>query len=135
MSTILILDGTNAILGRLASYAAKQALLGKEVAVVNCEKLVISGNRKIILENYREVRAKGGSSQKGPYFPTQPARIMKRTIRGMLSYKEGRGAAALKKIKCYEGLPKEFAEFKKEQMFNAKGMRTMNLAEVSEELR
>ena len=110
MSTLLVLDGTNAILGRLASYAAKQALLGKEVAVVNCEKLVISGNRKIILENYKEVRAKGGSSQKGPYFPTQSARIMKRTIRGMLSYKEGRGAAALKKIKCYEGLPKEFVE-------------------------
>ena len=131
----IVLDGTNAVLGRLASYAAKQALLGKEVAVVNCEKLAISGNKKIILQNYKDVRSKGGSSQKGPYFPTQPARIMKRTIRGMLSHKEGRGAAALKRIKCYEGLPKEFAESKAEQVFQAKGMKTMSLAEISEELR
>ncbi|MEK6792519.1 MAG: 50S ribosomal protein L13 [Nanoarchaeota archaeon] len=135
MITPLILDGTNAILGRLASYVAKQALLGKEVSIVNCEKIVISGNKKVILKRYRDIRAKGGSSQKGPYFPTQSAKIMKRTIRGMLSHKEGRGASALKRIKCYEGLPKEFVESKKEQAFQTKGMRTMNLAEVSGELR
>ncbi len=135
MNKSVVIDGAGAVLGRVASYAAKQALLGKEVAVVNCEKLVISGNKKIILGKYKEVRAKGGSSQKGPYFPTQSARIMKRTIRGMLSHKEGRGAVAFKKIKCYEGLSKEFAESKKEQFFQARGMKTMTLAEVSEELR
>ncbi len=135
MNKFIVLDGAGAVLGRVASYVAKQALLGKEVAVVNCEKLVISGNKKVILQNYKDVRAKGGSSQKGPYFPTQSARIMKRTIRGMLSHKEGRGAAAFKRIKCYEGLPKEFAESKKEQVFQARRMKTMSLGEVSEELR
>ena len=29
-----IIDGTNAVLGRLASYAAKQALLGEEIVIV-----------------------------------------------------------------------------------------------------
>lgn len=135
MNKSVIIDGTNALLGRIASYAAKQALLGKDVSVINCEKLVISGNKEVILEKYKKIRAKGGSSQKGPYFPTESAKIAKRTIRGMLSHKEGRGAAAFKKIKCYEGLPKEFVESKKEQMFQASGLKVMTLAELSEELR
>lgn len=135
MNKSLVIDATNSILGRLASHAAKQALLGKEISVVNCEKAVISGNRKVILDGYKEIRSKGGSSLKGPLFPTQPARIVKRTIRGMLSHKQGRGALALKKIKCYEGLPKEFENAKKEQGYQAKGITTITLQEVSEELR
>src|SRR5437762_546260 len=83
-------------LGRLASHAAKQALLGKEVSVINCEKTVISGNRRVVIQGYKEIRSKGGSSLKGPIFPTQPAQMVKRTIRGMLSHKDGRGALALK---------------------------------------
>ena len=135
MNNSLIIDGTNAILGRLASYAAKQALLSKNVSIVNCEKVVISGNRRIILEKYKEIRSKGGSSLKGPLFPTKPAAMVKRTIRGMLSHKEGRGANALKKIKCYEGLPKEFNESKLEVVQQASGITTTTLKEISEELR
>ena len=135
MNKSVIIDGTNALLGRVASYAAKQALLGKDVSVINCEKLVISGSKPVILDKYKTQRSRGGSSQKGPYFPTESAKIAKRTIRGMLSHKEGRGAAAFKKIKCYEGLPKEFAESKKEQMFQASGLKGITLADLSEELR
>ncbi|MEK6908449.1 MAG: 50S ribosomal protein L13 [Nanoarchaeota archaeon] len=131
----IVIDGSNAILGRLASHVAKQALFGKEVSVVNCEKTVVSGNRKVIVEKYKILRIKGGSSLKGPKFPTQPAMIVKRTIRGMLSHKQGRGADALKRVKCYEGLPEEFAESKKETIAQAKGMSTMTLKEISEELR
>ena len=130
----IVIDGDNAILGRLASYAAKQTLLGKYVAVVNCEKVMISGGRAKTLESYRVVRARGGHAQKGPYFPTQPAMIVKRTIRGMLSHKEGRGAAAFKRIRCYEGIPKEFAETKKEKIKDS-GAGVLSLKELSEELR
>src|SRR3989344_7942561 len=112
MSSAIVIDGTNAILGWLASYDAKQSLLGKNISILHCEKVVLSGNRSTTVAAYKELRAKGGSSQKGPYFPTQPAMIVKRTIRGMLSHKEGRGAAAFKRIRCYEGMPKEFAEAK-----------------------
>lgn len=135
MNKKLVVDGTNAILGRLASHVAKQALLGKDISVVNCEKVVISGNRRIALEGYKEIRAKGGSSQKGPLFPTKPAAIVKRTIRGMLSHKEGRGAAAFKRVRCYEGLPKEFAESKIESTHQAQGVVSISLKEISEELR
>ncbi len=134
MNTI-VYDGSQVALGRLASNVAKQALLGKNVVVVNCEKVLVSGARKTTVEAYKEIRAKGGYSQKGPYFPTQPAMIVKRTIRGMLSYKEGRGAQAFKKIKCYEGVPKEFAESQKESLNKANHISTTSLKEISEELR
>ena len=134
MNTI-VFDGANVILGRLASNVAKQALLGKNVVVLNCEKVVVSGARKITVEAYKEIRAKGGYSQKGPYFPTTTAMIVKRTIRGMLSYKEGRGAAAFKKIKCYDGIPKEFSESKKEVLPLGTHISTTSLSEISEELR
>lgn len=135
MKNEVIFDGSNVVLGRLASSAAKQSLLGKNVVVVNCEKVVITGNRKMVLSQYKEIRAKGGHSQKGPYFPTQPAMIVKRTIRGMLSHKEGRGAAAFKRIRCYEGLPKEFAESKLESLDKAAHLRTMTVNDLSGELR
>ena len=34
--------------------------------------------------------------------------IVKRTIRGMLSYKKPRGKEAFARIKCYAGVPNEF---------------------------
>lgn len=132
--TSIVIDGNKAILGRIASYAAKQALLGKHVAVVNCEGVLISGNKVDTLEVYKAMRARGGHAQKGPYFPTQPAMIMKRTIRGMLSHKEGRGALAFKKIRCYEGIPKELAEAKMEKVGKSDAG-VFSLRELSEELR
>jgi large subunit ribosomal protein L13 len=41
----------------------------------------------------------------GPYYPRMPERIVKRTIRGMLSYKNTRGKEAFARIKCYCGTP------------------------------
>ncbi len=134
MNTV-VFDGASVILGRLASTAAKQALLGKNVVVVNCEKVLVSGARATTVFAYKEIRAKGGYAQKGPYFPTQPAMIVKRTIRGMLSYKEGRGAQAFKKIRCYEGVPKQFEESKRETLSKATHISATSLNEISEELR
>lgn len=135
MSKVIVIDADNSVLGRLASHAAKQALLGKEVSVVNCEKAVVSGSRKIIVAKYHSLRTKGGSSLKGPKFPSIPHMIVKRTIRGMLSHKQGRGADALKKIRCYDGVPKELIEHKKENVSKSNGMTGLTLAEISEELR
>ena len=47
-----VIDGTNAVLGRLASYAAKQALQGEEIAIVNSEQIIITGNKKNIKAHY-----------------------------------------------------------------------------------
>lgn len=108
----VVVDANNAVLGRVASYAAKQALLGFEVIIVHAEKAMITGREKSISEHYLAQRGRGGTSLKGPISPSKPEMIVKRTIRGMLPYKAGRGREAFKRIRCYAGLPSEFATAK-----------------------
>jgi len=127
----LVIDATNAILGRLASYVAKQSLLGKKIAVVNCSKAVISGKRRRIIEEYKEIRAKGSAALKGPFFPKHPDKIIKRTIRGMLSYKKGRGKEAFKRIRCYNEIPKELEKAKKIKAGKEKKTKTIKLSDLS----
>jgi len=115
----LFLDAENSTMGRLASYAAKQALLGNEIAVLNCEKAIISGRKEDVIEDYKERRQLNTiKPTKGPFFSSHPERIMKRTIRGMLpDFRQGRGKIAWRKVRCYIGIPEEF---KKEKMINLK---------------
>jgi len=109
-----IIDGKNAVLGRLASYSAKEALKGEEIIILNCEEIIITGNKKKIKEHFEEKRSRVGHSQKGPRHSKLSEKIVKRAIRGMLpDHREGRGKIAFKKIKCYAGVPKEFQESKK----------------------
>ena len=59
-----IIDGTGAILGRLASYVAKEALKGEKIIILNCEEILISGNKKSIKKDFHEKRSRVGHSQK-----------------------------------------------------------------------
>jgi len=109
-----IIDGKNAVLGRLASYAAKQALKGEDIVILNCEQIIITGTKKNIKEEFEEKRSRVGSSQKGPKHSKTSEKMVKRTIRGMLpDHRRGRGKVAFKKIKCHVGIPKEFQDAKK----------------------
>lgn len=109
-----IIDGKNAILGRLASYAAKQALQGEEIVIVNAEQVIITGNRKDIKEKFLASKKRVGSGQQGPKISENSEKIVKRAIRGMLpTHRHGRGKEAFKRIKCFTGVPKEFEEKKK----------------------
>ena len=108
-----IIDGTNAVLGRLASYSAKQALLGEEIVILNCEKVIITGNRQDIRETFEAKRRRIGSGQKGPKHSRLAHLIVKRAIRGMLSHRSGRGKEAFRRIRCYEEVPEEFKDAKK----------------------
>ncbi|MEM4244657.1 MAG: 50S ribosomal protein L13 [Candidatus Nanoarchaeia archaeon] len=103
----MIINAEDLVLGRLASFVAKKALLGEKIDIVNVEKAVVSGARLHTLEHYRRKRVRGYALH-GPYFPRDPMRIVKRTIRGMLPYKRGKGREAFKRIHCYVGVPKEF---------------------------
>lgn len=103
-----IIEGKGAVMGRLASYVAKEALKGEEVSVINCEKVIISGSKTNIEKEFHEKRSRVGSSQKGPKHIKTSDKIVKRVIRGMLpDYRLGRGREAWKRIKCYVGVPKE----------------------------
>ena len=109
-----IVDGTGAVLGRLASYVAKQALQGEEFVILNCDKIIITGNKKMVKDEFAETRTKVGSGQQGPKISRTSEKIVKRAIRGMLpNHRKGRGKEVFKKIKCYSGVPKEFEESKK----------------------
>ncbi len=131
----MVIDATGAAAGRIASYAAKQALLGQNVIIVHAEKAVITGRPGKVAEHYITARARGGTSQKGPNLPSRPEFILKRAIRGMLSYKEGRGREAFKRIRCYIGLPKEFADVKRIEISKTQAARTITLEHLSTRLK
>jgi large subunit ribosomal protein L13 len=107
---VTIINGDGLLLGRLASITAKRALAGEQIAIVNVENVIISGSRARVLANYRHKRERGASGAHwGPFVPRRPDHLMKRTIRGMLPYKRPRGVEAMKSVKCYVGVPVEFA--------------------------
>jgi len=105
----MIIDGESAVLGRLSSYVAKQLLKGESVTIINAEKVIITGSRKLIEDRYIKRRDIGGPHH-GPFFPKKPDLIVRRSIRGMLPYKKGRGAAALRKLRVQIGSPSALAE-------------------------
>jgi len=132
MTEQIIIDGENAVLGRLASYAAKKALQGFKVDIVNAEKVIVVGNEKDILERYKKKKARGGYG-KGPHFSSRPEKILKRTIRNMLPYKQARGRNALKRIRCYISVPEEFKD--KKMIKSKRGKRGISLEKISKMLR
>lgn len=131
MAQELVLDATNAILGRLCSYAAKKSLGGYTIKIVNSEKAIITGSRKNILERYDQMVKRGGPHY-GPYISKTPHMMLKRTIRGMLPYRIKKGLDALKRIKCYKGnesnLPAE--QIKSTQLKILKIPRYITIGEV-----
>lgn len=131
MTIKIVIDAKDYILGRLASFAAKQAILGKSVVIVNCDDVIVAGNRANIIDEYYRLRKKGGSSLKGPFFPKEPYRIVKRTVRGMLQYKLKRGADALKRVICYNNTPAEYENVKKITSTNTKTTFTIKLSELA----
>lgn len=130
----IVIDATNGALGRIAAYAAKQALSGKEIVIVNCEKAIVTGTKDDILKKYKIARAKGGSAQMGPNFPKSSERIVKRTIRGMLPYKSERGRTALQRIICYNALPQEYENSNPITMVKKVKVKSLKLSRISEEL-
>ena len=115
---MVVIDASDLILGRLATVVAKRALLGESIDVINCEKAIITGNKKAILGRYQQKR-EIGSPLKGPFFPRRPDMLVRRTIRGMLPYKRGKGKDAFKRVKCHIGIPKGLENQKTETIKNA----------------
>ena len=109
----IVIDAKDSVIGRIASFAAKQALFGKSVVIVNCNDALITGRRNLILETYSQMRRRGKGFQKGPIVPRVAEKLMKRTVRGMLAYTQKRGEAALDRVMCYNQTPKEFESVKK----------------------
>ncbi len=114
----MIYDAENQILGRLASVIAKQLLKGEKIFVVNSEKAVLAGRKKFKVELYLTRRRRGDPFH-GPFFPREPDKIFRRTVRGMLPWHKPKGRKAYKNLKVFIGLPEEFKNKKLEKVKNA----------------
>ncbi|KAL7985789.1 hypothetical protein Chor_010955 [Crotalus horridus] len=79
---ILVIDGYDHLLGRLAAIVAKQMLLGRKVVVVRCEGINISGNfYRNILKHLAFLRKRMNTNpSRGPYHFRAPNRIFWRTV-------------------------------------------------------
>ncbi len=126
----MIINAENLILGRIATFAAKNALFGEEISIFNCEKALMTGDKKQILAKYRQ-KNQMGKPQKGPFIPKRADRFVKRTIRGMLPYKQEKGRNAFDRIKCYIDVPEEFKDKKTEIIEKANIVKVPNLKYIT----
>jgi len=129
------IDATNLKAGRLASYAAKQALLGDKIVIVNAEKSIITGKKENALNRHKK-RKELGQPTKGPFFPRTSDRMLRRIVRGMLPHRQQKGKEAFQRVMCYIGVPEEFKNKKFEtlplaQLSKTKSVKTITLGELS----
>lgn len=129
---MIFIDGTGATLGRIASYAAKQALKGEDVRIFNCDRVIITGNKKFTEEDFQQKRGRVGTIQKGPKHAATSEKIVKMTIRGMIpNYRAGRGKIAFSKILCYNTVPKEYSSAKPISLFTEKKIKYSEVKEFT----
>lgn len=105
-----IISAENAVLGRLASIVAERLLKDEKIIIVNAERAIVNGTRKGILQRYinrKNLKVKG-NPLKGPRFHASPNSLVKAAIKGMLPMKSSRGKKALRKVRIFVGIPKEF---------------------------
>jgi len=106
-----LLDAKNQILGRLASFAAKRAIRGDTVIVLNAEKAVISGKRGSVVEEakHRLNTRTLGTQSNAPVHQRRPDLYLRRVVRGMLPWKKAKGRAAFHRVLVFMGVPDEYS--------------------------
>jgi len=112
---VVVIDARGHLLGRLSSVLAKELLGGQKVVIVRCEELQISGSlfrNQLIFSKFLQHRG-NTNPKRGPVHYRSPARILWRTVRGMIPHKTQRGAAALERMKIFEGVPHPYDRMKR----------------------
>ncbi|KAH8815924.1 60S ribosomal protein L16 [Xylogone sp. PMI_703] len=113
---VITIDGKGHLLGRLASTVAKQLLNGQKIVVVRCEALNISGEffrAKLKYHAYLRKMTRFNPTRGGPFHFRAPSRIFYKTVRGMIPHKTARGAAAMERLKVFEGIPPPYDKVKR----------------------
>jgi large subunit ribosomal protein L13 len=135
--TVTVVNAEGLILGRMASMIAKRLLNGEEIVIVNAEKAVISGKKKSKVAEVKEF-LEVGYPRIGPFHYRRPDRIVRRTIRGMLPYKQPKGKQAYKRLKVFIGTPEEFKNKKTETLEDARAKKLkcpyFTLSELAKEM-
>ena len=113
-----VINGEGLILGRMCSQVAKRILNGEEVIVVNAEKVMLSGRRQSKIAE-AHVFLEVGAPDRGPFHSRRPDRIVRKTVRGMVPWKQPKGKVAYKRLKVFMGVPAELKDAKMETFDNA----------------
>ncbi|KAJ5122573.1 hypothetical protein N7448_003707 [Penicillium atrosanguineum] len=126
--SVVVIDGKGHLLGRLASTVAKQLLNGQKIVVVRCEALNISGEffrAKLKYHAYLRKMTRFNPTRGGPFHFRAPSRIFYKAIRGMIPHKTARGAAAMERLKVFEGVPPPYD--KKKRVVVPQALRVLRL--------
>ena len=108
-SSTAVVNGEGLILGRMCSRVAKRLLNGEQVIIINAEKIVISGKRKSkVAEAHKFLEV--GAPDRGPFHSRRPDRIVSKTVRGMVPWKQPKGKNAYKRLKVFMGVPQELKD-------------------------
>ena len=136
-SRVTLVNAEGLIVGRMASKVAKRLLNGEEVIILNAEKAVFSGKRKAkILEAH--IFLEVGAPVRGPFHYRRPDRFLRKTVRGMVPYKQPKGKEAYGRLKVFMGVPleyngKEMITFEEASSANLKGPH-FTLGELAKEI-
>jgi len=117
--TITIIDAEGLILGRMASIVAKRLLENENIIIANAEKAVLSGKKKSRLKEVKKF-LEVGHPKKGPFHYRRPDRIVRKTVRGMLPFKQPKGKQAFKRLRVSIGIPEGFKKQKMETLAEAR---------------
>ncbi|MCD7962733.1 MAG: 50S ribosomal protein L13 [Rikenellaceae bacterium] len=112
----IVIDATNAVLGRLASQVAKilrgkhkanytpHVDCGDNVIIINCEKVKLTGKKLTDKMYVRHSGYPGGQKHTPPvdYLAKQPEFIIMKAVKGMLP-KNRLGSVLLTNLKVYAG--------------------------------
>ncbi len=108
---VTVIDGKNAVYGRLASLVAKRIMNGEEIVVLNCEQILITGERDAVFADFKAKVDRGEcKSRKGPFYPRRSDLLFKRAVRGMIPWTSTSGREAYRRLHVFVGVPKQFAE-------------------------
>lgn len=114
---VTIIDGRNAVLGRLGSVVAQRIMDGEEIIVINSEAIVVTGERDMVFADYKARVDRGDTTKrKGPFYPRRADLLFKRSVRGMIPWTTTSGREAYRRLQVFVGTPKQFADSETEKV-------------------
>jgi large subunit ribosomal protein L13 len=138
--SLVIVDATNCIAGRMCSHVSKLLLQGNRVAIVNAEKAMLSGNRYKTIDSYKEHLEINSVTNPihGPFHPRRPDTIISKMVRGMVPKRKPDGISAFKRLRVYMGVPERMKNAKMESFDDSKITKPesyyISLAEVAKQI-
>jgi large subunit ribosomal protein L13 len=107
--SVTLVNAEGLIVGRMCSKVAKRLLNGEEVIILNAEKAVFSGKKKSKVAEAKQF-LEVGAPMRGPFHYRRPDRFLRKTVRGMLPFKQPKGKSAFKRLKVFMGVPLELKD-------------------------